>query len=58
MAQADVGQKFDKGEVEKILTLSRNLNDLELSQVIDALRKLQLKRNFKFGPENEDTIHG
>jgi len=54
--KADVGMKFDRVRVERILALSLELSDIDLAQLIQRLGILQNERNQKVLPDNIDTI--
>lgn len=55
MPAADSNQKFDQGNLDKILLLIEFLTDDEIMFLINRLQKSQIKRNQIRG-ENQDTI--
>lgn len=54
--QADKGNKFDQGKINRILALITDMNDGELGITINRLRQEQVKRNQANGDLYLDTI--
>ena len=56
MAKSDVGAKFDRAKIERVLALSLELTNWELSEVIKGLTQMSNDRTKQVPSDNTDTI--
>lgn len=54
--KADMGAKFDKSKVDKILALSLELSQTELEKLVHELLRIQIQRSTPQDNKNVDTI--